>query len=59
MTDSLDRIWVRPRLKRKIKADAAREGMTMHDFLEKRLDDKKDFMEVPRRKKIRGFDFGF
>lgn len=57
MTKKLDRIYVRPHVKRKIKSAAALEGLDMSEYVERKID-LPDIMQPGKKKKKRDpFDF--
>lgn len=58
MTKGLERIWVRPKTKKKIKVLAANEGCTISDVLDRAFSE--DPEKAPVQKKRGGrFDFPF
>lgn len=54
----VDRIFVYPEFKKKLKMESAGLGISMIDYT--KLLSEKEFVEIPNPKKKRGaFDFGF
>lgn len=51
MTKKLDRVYVRPHVKKQIKIGAAQLGCDMSEFIERKISEPDDILTPPKKKR--------